>query len=271
MIAVALVCASVGGGAAVTTAVEPLQDNHVVTQQYDRAYEPFEENDLSNSVVFLPTPYGDWLNHPFQYLRNDPGFDGETVYAMAHTQFAVVDSYPDRRYFRYDYRDEWEPYRGQSVEPRLQRIRLVEGEAVVTGVEAAAPAPARLTSVRLTNGDREITAAVDGTDPLSLRLVVDTETARLRGVVHNETLAVPTPDDGTITLVAFVDYGTGAGYNYRIELPVDRIRDGVRTLTPRVEVCWTDDECEAPAAHVPDSYQYDIGLSVTVNPTDGGE
>ncbi|WP_284008989.1 ArnT family glycosyltransferase [Haloarcula pelagica] len=267
LLVVALVCATVGGGVAVTAAAEPVRDNYVVTEQYDRAYEPFEERDLSDAVVFLPTPYGDWLHHPFQYLRNDPGFDGDTVYAMGDRQFAVVDNYPDRRYYRYDYRDEWAPYRGQSVDPRIQRVRLAEGKAVTTGLEAVAPAPARLTSVRLTNGDREATATVNGTDPLLLRLVTDAETTRLRGVESNETLSVPTPDAGTVTLVAFVDYGAGSGYNYRVELPVDQRGEVVRTLTPRVEVCWTDGECEVPAAHVPGSYQYDIDLDVTVNAT----
>ncbi|MBX0323271.1 glycosyltransferase family 39 protein [Halomicroarcula sp. F13] len=267
LLAVALVCATVGGAAAVTTAAEPLRDNHTVTQQYERAYAPFEDRDLSNGVVFLPTPHGDWLNHPFQYLRNGPEFDGETVYAMQNRQFAVVDSYPDRRYYRYDYRGEWEPYRGQAVEPKIQRVRLVEAGTVVTTVDAAAPAPARLASVRLTNGDWSVTAAVDGTDPLSLRLVTDAQSTRVRGAELNETVAVPTPDRGTVTLVAFVDYGTGAGYEYRVELPVDRETDEVRTLTPRLEVCWTEQRCEGRAAHVPDSYQYDIDLNVTVSAT----
>ncbi|WP_276273947.1 ArnT family glycosyltransferase [Haloarcula litorea] len=263
--AVALVCATIGGGAAVVAAAEPIQDNYTVTQQYERAYEPFAERDLSGSVVFLPTPYGDWLHHPFQYLRNDPGFDSGTVYALQERQFAVVDSYPDRRYYRYTYRDEWEPYTGRAVEPRLQRVRLVEGETVTTRVDAAAPPQARFTSVGLTNGEQSVRRAVDGASPLSLGLVTDAETTRLRGLPANESVAVPTPDRGTVTLVAFVDYGTGAGYEFRVELPVDGRSGDVRVLTPRLAVCWSAQQCEGRAAYVPGSHQFDVDLNVTLD------
>lgn len=262
--AVALVCVAVGGGAATVGVAAPVHDNYTVTEQYEQAYEPFEESDLSNTVVFLPTPYGEWLNHPFQYLRNDPGFDGQTVYAMQGRPFAVVDSYPDRRYYRYDYRGEWEPYAGRSVEPRLQRVRLVEGETVTTSVTAASPAPARLRTVRLTNDDRTAEATLDGSDPLSLELVAGTDTTRLRGLTQNESVAVPTPDRGTVTLVAVVDYGAGSGYEYRVELPVERSAGSVRALTPRLDVCWTEQRCEGQAAYVAGSHQFTMDLNVTL-------
>ncbi|GGN88925.1 ArnT family glycosyltransferase [Haloarcula pellucida] len=265
--ALTLVCAAVGGGAAAVALGEPIQDNYTVTQQYEQAYDPFEERALSNSVVFLPTPYGDWLNHPFQPLRNDPGFDGDTVYAMQDRQFDVVESYPDRQYYRYGYRGEWIPYLGQPVEPTLQRVRHAEGESVTTRVDATVPDQALLTSIRLTNGEQNAYTTISGTEPLDLGLVTDGNSTRLRGTGVNGTVAVPTPERGTVTMIAFVDYGTGSGFKYRVVLPVDQHNGTVQALTPRLEVCWSERRCGGQAAYVPGSHRYGIEMNVTLEAT----
>ncbi|WP_424004494.1 ArnT family glycosyltransferase [Haloarcula salina] len=269
---VATLClAAVGGGATVAAAAGPVSDNYAVTQQFEQAYEPFEERDLDGALVFLPTPYGQWLNHPFQAVRNDPGFDGDTVYAMQHRQFDVVDAYPDRTYYRYVYRGEWVPYLGRAVEPRLQRVTVAEGEAVRTDVAATVPEQAALVSIRLTNGEESDYATVRGTEPLDLRLVTDRNSTRLAGEGIEEAVTVATPEDGTVTLVMFVDYGTGAGFTYRADLPVERTDGGVKTLTPRLEVCTVPRRCGGQAAYVPGSHREGIGMNATttVRKTEG--
>ncbi|WP_254271254.1 glycosyltransferase family 39 protein [Haloarcula marina] len=267
LVAATLVCGAVGGGVAVTAAAEPVRDNYTVTQQYEQAYAPFEQTDLTNSVVFLPTPYGDWLNHPFQPLRNDPGFDGDTVYAMQEAQFAVADHYAERQYYRYAYRGEWIPYLGQPVEPTLQRVRLVEGAAVDTHVEATVPDSAELVAVRLTNGEENAYTTIDGSEPLDLRLRSNANQTVLTGAGVDERVAVSTPTSGTVTLILFVDFGTGSGFKYRAELPVDQTTGEVRALTPRLEVCWSERRCDGRAAYVPGTHRYGIEMNVTVEGT----
>jgi len=44
--------------------------------KYEAAYEPIESASFDDDLVFVPTPYGEWLQHPFQSLRNDPGWGG---------------------------------------------------------------------------------------------------------------------------------------------------------------------------------------------------
>ncbi|WP_135302850.1 ArnT family glycosyltransferase [Haloarcula amylovorans] len=264
IVAVTLLCAAAFGSATVAAAAEPLQDNYEVTQQYELAYEPFEDRDLGNSAVFLPTPYGDWLNHPFQPLRNDPGFDGDTVYAMGDRQFAVVESYPDRRYYRYAYRGEWIPYLGQPVEPTLQRVRLASGESVRTDVSATVPESATGVTLRLTNGESNAYATTDGTEPLDLQLITNGNRTRLTGDSITDPVTVSTPANGTVTLVAFVDFGHGSGVKYRVELPVDSTPSGVRALTPRLEVCWSERRCGGQAAYIPGTHRYGIEMNATV-------
>jgi len=268
LLAVALCGAALGGGAAVTTAAQPVSDNYETTQQLEQAYEPFDERDLDDSLVLLPTPYGDWLNHPFQSVRNDPDFDGDTVYAMQHRQFEVIDAYPDRTYYRYVFRGEWVPYLGLPVEPRLQPVSVAEGETVRTDVSASVPDQAALVSIRLTSEGENDYATVTGAERLDLQLSTDRERTRLTGDGIDEQVSVPTPENGTVTLVMFVDYGTGAGFEYRAEVPVDRTAESVRTLTPHLEVCRDQRRCGGEAAYVPGTHRDGISINATTTAED---
>ncbi|WP_324757829.1 ArnT family glycosyltransferase [Haloarcula sp. GH36] len=262
--ALLLVLAAVVGPVSVAAANEPLSDNYEVTQQYEVAYEPFEERDFTDSVVFLPTTYGDWLNHPFQPLRNDPGFDGETVYAMQHRQFAVVDAYPDRQYHRYVYRGEWVPFLGRSVEPRVQRVRVAEGSAVTTSLSATLPPQTELVSMRLSADGESDYATVAGNESVSLSLRTDENLTTLTGPRVQRPIGIPTPERGSVELYMFVDYGSGVGVTYRVDLPVDRTGEGVRTLTPKLEVCYNEFRCGGEAAYIPGSYRQPISLNATM-------
>jgi len=57
-----------------------------------------------------------------------------------------------------------------------------------------------------------------------------------------------------VLISAFVDYGTGAGFTYRFELPVDDENGTVRALTPYVEVCRDATQCGGQAAYVPGTH-----------------
>jgi hypothetical protein len=264
-----LVGIAVGGGATVSAASVPIADNYEVTQQYDDAYEPFEERDLADSVVFLPRTYGDWLNHPFQHLRNDPGYDGETVYAMQRQQFEVAEAYPDRQLYRYGFRGEWAPFLGQSVEPVLQPVDVAEGDSVTTEVSATVPEQAESVTLRLTDGQSIASASnyttVPASENLSVRLVTDRNRTYLRGGSVTERVSVPTPDRGVVTLIAFVDYGYGSAVKYRFELELERTETGVRALTPAMEVCWSERLCDGQAAYVPGTHRSGIELNATVH------
>jgi hypothetical protein len=256
-LAVLLVTGAVGGGAVAATLASPVADNAATTEQYERAYAPFEERSLDGALVFLPTPYGDWLNHPFQALRNDPGYDGDVVYALRERQFDVVDAFPERTRYRYTYRGEWAPQRGQSVVPRLQPVEAVGGERVRLAATLGVPAGAERVSIRLVGDGDSASFAANGTGTLSLRVQVADGRARLSGpdVEALGGSTVRAPEDGELVAEVLVDFGGASALTYRIELPVAADGSATRALTPYLEVCADPRDCGGEAAYVPGEHR----------------
>ncbi|WP_336037687.1 glycosyltransferase family 39 protein [Halobacterium yunchengense] len=243
------------GGAAAAGAEYPVSVNDAVTDQYEAAYEPFEPRPPADSVVFLPDQYGDWLNHPFQHLRNDPGFDGRAVYALEDHQLEVVDAYPGREYYRYVYRGVWSPFVGDPVDPHLQRVHAVRGEAVTVDTEMGLPSWTELVTLTVTVGDERVNYVVDdagGRERAAVDVVVRDGRVRLAGDVTptgEPSLAVE--DGDSVTVDALVDGGYGAGFQYSVRFPVDETDDGYRTVTPYRGLCTDLQTCDGGAAYVP--------------------
>jgi len=238
----------------------PLSANAEVTERYEEAYEPIEQRSFENALVFLPTPYGNWLNHPFQALRNDPGYDGETVYALEKQQFVVVDAFPDRDLYRYTYRGEWLPSAGEAVTPRVQAVRLAEDETVRLAVTAGVPKFAESVSARVSTAEGSDTA--EATLEEELRLTVTVTDGR--AVVDSPSFADPAVVglDGreTLDLRLFVATGGTGAFSYDVVVPVET-RDGtVRALTPRLEVCRSPRLCGGEAAYVPGHHREGVTL-----------
>ncbi|QLD85103.1 glycosyltransferase family 39 protein [Natronomonas halophila] len=219
---------------------EPLERHAAYTDKYEAAYEPFENESFDNALVFVPTPYGEWQNHPFQSLRNDPGFDGPVVYALNRDpgeDFAVLDAYPDRSHYRYTYRGEWTPSTEGHVTPKLEPLDVREGERLAASTTVGIPDRVDRAQVRLTVDDRYQTYTVE--DPGDSQ-TVDWELAgdgvRLRDT-DREPLAVDGPEEValTVTLVA----PGGSTFTYRQEALV-------RADGEQVDVVWPPDRSVCP-------------------------
>ncbi|WP_276301073.1 ArnT family glycosyltransferase [Halorussus lipolyticus] len=268
-VGVALVGMLVISGATAGVLAGPVSEHAEITAEYEDAYQPFEERNLSDAVVFLPTPYGDWLNHPFQVLRNDPGFDGDVVYALdGEESLRVATAYPDRTYYRYVYRGEWAPYTGESVEPALQRVRVVRSEAIALDATLGVPDRATGVSARLSTGGESAYYGVNGTlgngtaGNVSVGLRVANGTARLAGpgvaaVGENASVSVG-PEDEIVVQVFVSD--AGSGFSYRLELPVRQANGTLAALSPAREVCLVARNCNGAAAYVPDAVPEYAGM-----------
>jgi len=260
----------VAGPATVGAASDPIERNGAITDYYAAAYEPFEPAPPANAVVLLADPYGPWLNHPFQAVRNDPGFDGRTVYALDDRPFAVASAYPDRRLYRYVYRGSWTPGVGDQISPRLQRVRHASGERVAVTAIVGVPDAAVLVSMRLQSG--RDTARYTVTDPgetLSARVTVANGTATLTGPAVEEPVSVPVEDRDLLSWTLFVDYGTGAGFSYEVDTPVALTGGTVRALTPSLEYCVVAHRCNGQAAYLPGETPEDVFVNATLE-GDGG-
>jgi 4-amino-4-deoxy-L-arabinose transferase-like glycosyltransferase len=239
VVAVCLLVASAGlAGVTATEMRQPLDRNLDVTAEYQQAYAPFENRSFENALVFLPILYGNWLNHPFQALRNDPGFDGNVIYALAERQFDVIDAYPNRTYYRYSYEGTWAPTTGDAADAHLRRIEVVGGDRIVLNVRVGVPGSPKSVSVRLAGGSEQTYyTASPSNGSLSLRLVID-ERARLAGNVTpvNER-AISLNSSQQLTLSVFVDEGATGGFGYRLVLPLDAENARIRALPPTTTVC----------------------------------
>ncbi|WP_266077014.1 ArnT family glycosyltransferase [Haladaptatus caseinilyticus] len=269
-VTILVLSASVFAGVTASLATAPLQANATVTDQYQVAYEPVENRSFENALVFVPTTHGDWLNHPFQSFRNDPGFDGEVVYALdGPRRFAVVDSYPNRTLYRYVYRGQWEPYSGTAVEPRLQRVRAVRGDSVSLHTTVGLPQAVDSASIRLASDEGDTYYVADGDDSARFRLVVSDGRARLDGStvrsVGNDA-AIPVGRTDTLAVEVYVENADGTGFSYIIRLPVER-RDGtIRALSPYRGLCRVPRNCgDDGITYLPDETRPDVSLTTRLN------
>lgn len=272
--AIAVVSAATFAVPAATAMREPVERNAAVTAAYEEAYEPFEERSFDDALVFLPAPYGDWLNHPFQPLRNDPGYDGDAVYALRKNQFAVVDAFPDRRLYRYTYRGDWAPTTGATVEPRLQRVRHVSGDGVRVDAALGVPTDAQSVSVRLESANGSALFAVDETpDSLPLSLTVADGRATLDGPISpvGDDAVVPVTGRETLELEVYVSTGGTDAFSYRLDVPVLVEGDGVRALTPYAEVCATPRLCGGQAAYIPRTAVDGVSVELSVTAPNGSD
>jgi len=271
-VAVALVVAAVGVGAL----AHPLGANYATSQDLAGAYDVDREFD--DAVLFLPQIYGDWLNHPLQAYRNDPGFDGDVVYALDRDggNFAVVDAYPNRSYYRYAYRGRWAPFDGESVDPRVQRVDVARGERAGVDLSLGTPSWTARGAVELTTDDESVAYYVDDSagalaDGIDARLVVADGRARLVGAdvearAGNGTVPVAITDTATVTV--FLGSRGSGGLTYRVETPV---RGGAgdepsAAMTPYVETCVEFATCDGGAAYVPDAAPTGVSVDVDVWP-----
>lgn len=247
----------------------PVRENAAHTDRYANAYEPFAD-DVPEGVVFVPTPYGEWLGHPFQSLRNDPDLDGDTVFAPDRTpseNFAVLDAYPERDHYRFTHRGTW------TAEPRdrtvadLQPIGVRSGEEHRVRFETGVVG--RPSTVRIADGDDDATYAVTA-DPNETFAVEWTLTPGRAAVTAD---GLRQRDDGTVTFdgsaeislaVTYVQAG-GATVTYRQEVSVEERGDRVRLVWPPVvSVCRLTTDCGHEERYVSDGAFLD-GVSVNQN------
>ncbi|WP_335998831.1 glycosyltransferase family 39 protein [Halorientalis halophila] len=276
-VALALVVLLAVAGLAQAAALGPALDrSQPYTERYEQAYEPIENESFENALVFVPTPYGDWMNHPFQSLRNDPGFDGPVVYALdrdAEANFRVLDTYPDRQPYRYTYRGEWDSsFDGwnDEIHPTLTPLEDRTGDRHRVTLEAGRIRNPISASVRLAGPTDAVTYEVDAlTETVAVDWVVADGRARvvdenLTRLSDRESVRFGAPTTLVLT-VTFSQTG-GATLTYRQEVAVSQTSDGVRLLWPgKTSVCRLVTECGTEGTYVRGADDYVTGVSLVQN------
>ncbi|MDX1747545.1 MAG: hypothetical protein R3324_16545, partial [Halobacteriales archaeon] len=152
------------GAVAETAALGPPIDRHQsYTDRYERAYEPLEATEFEHALVFLPTPYGPWLGHPFQDLRNRPSLDGPVVYAIDRaldSNLVVVEQYPERQLYRYRFHGRWLAVPDGSVVGTLERIDVRRGRSFGAETRVGIPDNVDRARIRVETANGSITHGV---------------------------------------------------------------------------------------------------------------
>ncbi|WP_280587662.1 glycosyltransferase family 39 protein [Halorubrum sp. Boch-26] len=276
-VVVALAALAILGGAlgAVAAAEAPLDRHASHAEKYEAAYEPIESAEFDEDLVFVPTPYGEWLNHPFQLLRNDPGLDGPVVYALDRgpaEDFAAIDAYPDREIRRYAYRGVWTPDPDRHVTPKLEPLDVREGARIDAATTVGVPDRVQRAVVRLETVRGESSggggasgaggafgagetarAEYDVRDPdgsLTVEWSLTPDGARLAGA-PNRTVPIDSAGDEVVVTVTLVD-PAGSTFTYRQEATVRESDGGVEAIwPPERSVCRLTTACGSEGTYVP--------------------
>ncbi|MFB6090389.1 MAG: ArnT family glycosyltransferase [Halobellus sp.] len=278
VVVVALVAAApVVASAERSVVADPLAANELRTENLAATYEPFEERSFDDALVFTPDPYGDWQAHPFQYLRYDPGYDGDVVYATdggPDRDLRVLNA-TDRTPYRFTYRGVWTGA-ATPVNPELTRLRVVEAEAVRARTTVGVPAQATSASVRIETPEGYARYAVpaNATDDgaVTVEWTVGPETARVTNFPYaggSRFRDVPLAEARAEAdlAVTFVGIG-GSSVTYRQEVTLDARGDSVRVVwPPETRVCRLTTECGREGTWVGPDGDYVRGVSVRMNAT----
>ena len=281
-----LVCTLVAAGVTVDAAGDPYDENRLRTENLAATYEPlvdagFEDppltpsipgggGDTSKAVVFHPDPYGDWSAHPFQTLRNDPGFDGPVVYAIddgAEQDFAVLDA-TNRTPYRFTYRGAWTGA-VEPVEPELTRLHVMSGGADAT-TTFGRPDGSNTVSIRVETESGYARYDVPVDDELTVDWSITGEGVSVTNyplAAGPERLSIPPGSSEVDLLVTYVgDYGETV--TYRQTVSVDRSGDEVRVVwPPETRVCRLTTDCGTDGQWVGPDGTYLPGVSVETNAT----
>jgi hypothetical protein len=267
-LALLLVCAAPVAVSAERGALsDPWDANRDRTESLAATYEPFTEQEFEDALVYTPDPYGDWQQHPFQYLRNDPGFDGPALYVLDEgpdSDVRALDA-TDRTPYRFTYRGEWSGAVA-PVEPELTRLRVLDGERVSAVSRFGAPDGATAASIRIETEDDAARYRVESADA-GVRVDWELTPEGVSVTNHPQAAgpaAVPLPPEASEVdvVVRFVTVG-GASVTYRQEATVSVDEAGIRVLwPPETRVCRLRPECGTEGTWVGPDGDYLSGVSV---------
>ncbi|MDY7081839.1 MAG: hypothetical protein SXQ77_05390 [Halobacteria archaeon] len=258
LVAVVVITGLIFTGVAVAEVNEKVEKSSEITEFYENAYRPFEQQEFENALVFLPTPMSDWLNHPFQYLRNSPELDGEVVYALDQgvENFDVVDAYPNRTYYRYSFRGEWNPDPDpdsdlNTFEPRLERVEVISGQTVnITTVVASRNVSTA--SVRLSSGGDSTYYYVSPNRTLDVRIRLNNQSAYLVSQPNSSVeFGQPRRDELVLTIHLTRGYLDEETYRQRFLVETQTHRNQTRVMSPKTTYCGVATGCQKGTAYIP--------------------
>jgi hypothetical protein len=270
------------GGIGVIALEDPIGQHSAYTERYEQAYEPFDQRAggdwagaplgttpaFNDAVVFVQTPYGDWLGHPFQSLRNSANLDGPVVYALdrsARGDFEVIATYPDRHYFRHTYRGRWAADPQPDITAAIQPLDVETGESLEGQTRVGVVG--RPSTVRLEIADRSVVYKTTGehTETLTVPWQINPGSVRVTGDRFDPRGPASIQYEGAAELaivVTFVQQG-GATVSYRQTLTLRTSGGQVELIwPPQTQICRLTTDCGSESTYIPGGGDYLQGAMI---------
>ncbi|WP_332899031.1 DUF7846 domain-containing protein [Haladaptatus sp. CMSO5] len=279
LLAALVICVPVVASAEMAVLADPVSENRGYTERYESAYAPFENQQFNNAVVFVATPYGDWLNHPFQSLRNQPHLDGDAVYAIdgdSGDDFAVIRRYTDRNLFRYTFRGDWtaDP---EPVTPAIQPLAVRNGSVHNLETEVGVVTAGETATVRLESDEEVIQYAYEGdlNGTLALNWTITPANASIQndhlkrlGGGENNTVALTDTDEVVLSVTFVQPGGSTVTYRQAVSVDADPKKNSVKLIwPPEKRVCRLQANCGYEGTYLPGADDYVSGVSFETNVT----
>lgn len=133
--------------------IPKMHTNYKYSEKNARLYDPIVNNDLSNSLIFVPSTYGPYIQHPFGYLINDPSFNGSIVYSrdLGNRNIQLIKKYENRNYYMFDYDGVYTESYSDNVTGRLTKLRVVESKNTKINTPIINPTNAKFAIVYIWN------------------------------------------------------------------------------------------------------------------------
>ncbi|MFC6991522.1 ArnT family glycosyltransferase [Haladaptatus sp. GCM10025707] len=258
---------------------DPVAENRQYTERFEAAYEPFENQEFDNALVFMATPYGDWLNLPFQAVRNDAHLGGEAVYAIDRApgdDFAVIQRYPDRNLYRYTFRGEWTPTPA-PVKPAIQPLDVRNGSSHTVHTDVGVVSGAQSATVRIETSDGAMQYAYTGdlNESVALNWTITPQNAsvvgenlRKLGSSSNETVALNGSDEAVMSVTFLQPGGSTVTYRQAVSVDAHPETNTVRVIwPPEKRVCRLRANCGYEGTYLKNATDYVSGVSFETNVT----
>jgi len=150
-------------------------------------------DDAPRSVLFLPGLYGEYLQNPFSFLRNQPGYDDHILYAVqgSNREFAALHDHPGRDAYVMSLPSGYSPeIPATALRTRIDPVSSITGAGLAFRVQVSSTLFRKHPVVRMVVGNQlvyvRLVATPDGGGTTRFTIA---RTAR--------GIAVTSPDDST--------------------------------------------------------------------------
>lgn len=121
-----------------------LESNYNYTEKNEKIYNSIFDtikNDDKDSLVFLPTIYGPYIQHPFGYLINDPSFNGSIVYSkdLGNRNIQLMKRYEGRNFYIYQYNGKYTESYNDNISGTLTKLNLVKDKEIKIDITITNP------------------------------------------------------------------------------------------------------------------------------------